>query len=388
MVARASLERSAGPARRLQVASSTAAAKHPRQFWAIDAKRSTANPQIWRRGLQVLVERIVASQGVALYDAVEAGVPTFLVDLIAGATGEPVARVLEVIGVSPTTYRRKDEAGEPLPDAAGHRVMGFLRVMATLRRLLAESGDAEQLAHFDLEGWVAGWMREPLPQLGNKTPAEMLRNPKDSVPSNRCWSGCGVGCRRDGAALARRLRHTELDSGRLERQGRGCPWRPLEPSGRTGDLRSHFGFARGLGDPCSDRSRCRLALESFPGANRCAGRCLGGAGDSAETTGGGLGRHPRGVGVADAGLGLACILSCGAAGGAVGHHLRRGQHPHQPCPRRRCAARRSQGPQVRVRPSSLTAGNFRGHFVASHRDQCPADLFDLEQASRGIASDL
>jgi putative toxin-antitoxin system antitoxin component (TIGR02293 family) len=100
------------------------------------------------------------------------------VDVIAGATGEAVTRVMDVIGVSPTTYRRKDEAREPLPDAAGHRVMGFLRVMATLRRLLEESGDPQQLAAFDLDTWVARWMREPLPELGNKTPAEMLRNPE------------------------------------------------------------------------------------------------------------------------------------------------------------------------------------------------------------------
>jgi len=50
--------------------------------------------------------------------------------------------------------------------------------MATLRRLLQESGDPAQLAEFDLEAWVAQWMREPLPDLGDKTPAEMLRNPE------------------------------------------------------------------------------------------------------------------------------------------------------------------------------------------------------------------
>lgn len=131
-----------------------------------------------RRHFSALVTRVTASPGVTLYDAVEAGVPTAMVDLIAGATGETAAQVMEMIGVSPTTFRRKDEAGEPLPEAAGHRVMGFLRVAATLRRLLDESGDAEQLAHFDLETWLARWMREPLPEFAGKTPAEMLRNPE------------------------------------------------------------------------------------------------------------------------------------------------------------------------------------------------------------------
>ena len=150
----------------------------PKQFWAIDVKRAAAGAQTWRRAFHLLVDRVMSSPGVFLFDAVEAGVPTYMVDLIAGATGEAATRVMDVIGVSQTTYRRKDEANEPLPDAAGHRVMGYLRVMATLRRLLEESGDAEQLAKFDLEAWVAGWMREPLPELGNKAPAEMLRNPE------------------------------------------------------------------------------------------------------------------------------------------------------------------------------------------------------------------
>jgi len=150
----------------------------PKQFWVVDAQRNNPSAQSRRRGLQMLVARVMESPGVVLFDAVESGVPTRMVDLIAGATGEAATRVMDMIGVSQTTFRRKDEAHEPLPDAAGHRVMGFLRVMATLRRLLLESGDREQLATFDLETWLAQWMRERLPELGGKTPAEMLRNPE------------------------------------------------------------------------------------------------------------------------------------------------------------------------------------------------------------------
>ena len=150
------------------------------EFWDLPAKRSrsVANTRDWRRAFQDLILRMNASPGVVLFDAVEAGVPTHLVHAIAGATGESVADVMDLIAVSPTTFRRKEEAGEPLPDVAGHRVMGFLRLVATLRRLLDESGDPQQLEGFDLEAWVAHWMREALPELGGKTPAEMLRNPE------------------------------------------------------------------------------------------------------------------------------------------------------------------------------------------------------------------
>lgn len=104
--------------------------------------------------------------------------PTYMVDLIAVATRQPASLVMDIIGVSPTTFRRKEEANEPLPDVAGHRVMGFLRIAATLRRLLDESGDPQATSTFDLEGWLANWMKQQLPELGGKTPAEMLRNPE------------------------------------------------------------------------------------------------------------------------------------------------------------------------------------------------------------------
>jgi len=132
----------------------------------------------WRPAFDDLVGRVMSSPGVTLFDAVEAGVPTHMVHVIAGATGAAASNVMDMIGVSPTTFRRKEEANEALPDVAGHRVMGFLRVAATLRRLLQESGDPELLKDFDLAVWVAQWMRERSPELGGKTPAEMLRNPE------------------------------------------------------------------------------------------------------------------------------------------------------------------------------------------------------------------
>ena len=101
-----------------------------------------------------------------------------MVDVIAGATGQAASTVMGLIGASPTTFRRKEDICEPLPDVAAHRVMGFLRVAATLRRLLEKSGDPEQLKDFDLNGWLAAWIQEVLPELNGKTPADMLRNPE------------------------------------------------------------------------------------------------------------------------------------------------------------------------------------------------------------------
>lgn len=128
--------------------------------------------------LRALVARVREAPGVQLYDAVEAGVPTDVVKLIAKATGEPVSVIMGLAGVSQTTFVRNEAANRPLPDVAGHRIMAYLRLLATLRRMLDESGDPEQMKTFDLEGWFARWVHEKLPELGNKAPADMLRNPE------------------------------------------------------------------------------------------------------------------------------------------------------------------------------------------------------------------
>lgn len=177
----------------MQRSSSSSASRLVTDFWPSHLRQQVATTKTFRRTFNALIERVANSPGIVLFDAVEAGVPTFLVYLIAGATGQSVATVMEMIGVSATTFRRKDEAKEPLPEVAGHRVMGFLHIAATLRRLLEESGEPTQLKEFDLEAWLVEWMREELSELGGKTAAEMLRNPEGlravEQVLERMWGG-------------------------------------------------------------------------------------------------------------------------------------------------------------------------------------------------------
>lgn len=128
--------------------------------------------------LRALVARVREAPGVQLFDAVEAGVPTGVVKLIAKASGEAISVIMDLAGVSQTTFVRNEAANRPLPDVAGHRIMAYLRLLATLRRMLDESGDPKQMKTFDLESWFARWVHEKLPELGDKTPADMLRNPE------------------------------------------------------------------------------------------------------------------------------------------------------------------------------------------------------------------
>ncbi len=77
-----------------------------RHFWDTTVNRITTDRAVWRRAMQALVQRIMASDEVALFEVLEMGVPTAPIDLIAGATNEPVTRALEVMGVAPTTFKR------------------------------------------------------------------------------------------------------------------------------------------------------------------------------------------------------------------------------------------------------------------------------------------
>ena len=90
-------------------------------FWPAPPRAHKATAGHQRSTFKALVDELIAAPEMDLYDAIEAGVPTYMVDVIAAATGEPVAEVMEFIGVSQTTLRRKIEAKEPLPDVAGHR---------------------------------------------------------------------------------------------------------------------------------------------------------------------------------------------------------------------------------------------------------------------------
>lgn len=62
------------------------------------------------------------------------------------------------------------------------RLDGRARVSAKVRAMLRESGDRPLSRRFDVEAWVDEWMRLQLPELGGKSPAQVLRRPS-GLPS-------------------------------------------------------------------------------------------------------------------------------------------------------------------------------------------------------------
>lgn len=124
-----------------------------------------------------IIERVRGSDPYTLYRVLEGGVPARTVLLLSCALNIPVGRILVLLGLPESTYRRRIAAGEVLPEQAGHRAMALVRWVAKLRSLLAESGEPGQSRNFDTDGWIGKWICEPMHALGGEAPAALLRNP-------------------------------------------------------------------------------------------------------------------------------------------------------------------------------------------------------------------
>jgi uncharacterized protein (DUF2384 family) len=71
-----------------------------------------------------------------------------------------------------STVRRKLTANKPLPLAQSERLLGLQRVIGLVEVMIAESGDDDKT--FDAPGWMARWLDEASPALGNKKPGEFM----------------------------------------------------------------------------------------------------------------------------------------------------------------------------------------------------------------------
>ena len=149
----------------------------PMRFWK-RARRGSMSPVASRAAFSDLVVLFQRSPSLVLHKAIEDGVPTYLVDLIARVMRWQPSRVIEMLGLSPTTLRRKELANQPLPELAGHRMMGLLRIAATLRRMLCQDRELAREPTFDFESWLGDWLLRTHPELGGRTPANLLRNPE------------------------------------------------------------------------------------------------------------------------------------------------------------------------------------------------------------------
>ena len=78
----------------------------------------------------------------------------------------------KVLRFPASTVKRKLERNEMLTPEQSERILGLQRMIGQVQTIVAESGDADKA--FNAAEWVANWLEEPIPALGNQKPGEFM----------------------------------------------------------------------------------------------------------------------------------------------------------------------------------------------------------------------
>ncbi|MFT4099659.1 MAG: DUF2384 domain-containing protein [Burkholderiaceae bacterium] len=102
---------------------------------------------------------------------VKAGLPAGVVVTLATSMGVPRDQLLRWIGIPRATANRKIKAGERLNQDESERVLGLIKLIGQVERIVAESGDP---TGFLSARWTAQWLALPLPALGGRLPGDFM----------------------------------------------------------------------------------------------------------------------------------------------------------------------------------------------------------------------
>lgn len=78
---------------------------------------------------------------------------------------------LKALDLPIATFNRKVKENAKLSPAESERVVGFARLVGQVQAMLEEAGGPSD---FDARAWLARWLTEPLPALGNAKPIEFM----------------------------------------------------------------------------------------------------------------------------------------------------------------------------------------------------------------------
>ena len=128
-----------------------------------DARLSwSSQDQALRLFLSSVVERV---------NVVRDGVPARYVTVLAARMGMPKDRFYRTLGLMRPTIDRKVRASTLLNQDESERVVGLACLVGQAQSLVQDSGDSEE---FNAARWVAAWLEQPLPALGDKQPGEFM----------------------------------------------------------------------------------------------------------------------------------------------------------------------------------------------------------------------
>lgn len=127
--------------------------------------------------LGIAYRSIAASSPSEKSDMVRAGLSTSFVKQMASDLAIDQSVLTDSMGIARSTFTRKAKNHEVLSSGESAVALGLARIIGEIERILAESGDPEQMETFDVAGWVGAWLREPVPALGGRVPLDFMDNP-------------------------------------------------------------------------------------------------------------------------------------------------------------------------------------------------------------------
>jgi putative toxin-antitoxin system antitoxin component (TIGR02293 family) len=117
------------------------------------------------------IGEIAASDAAVRMDLVRHGVPAQAVAALAEALDMSRDELTRALGLPRSTVERKLRDGGHLGQAESERVLGVVRLIGQVRRVVQESGDP---TGFDAPLWAAHWLQTPVPALGGRPPMQFM----------------------------------------------------------------------------------------------------------------------------------------------------------------------------------------------------------------------
>jgi putative toxin-antitoxin system antitoxin component (TIGR02293 family) len=99
------------------------------------------------------------------------GVPAQSIVRTAKVMGVTQERIVTMLAFPKSTTNRKISNRQSLTREQSERMIGLQKLIGQVESIMIESGPDE---HFDAAHWVSQWLEQPLPALGNVSPATYM----------------------------------------------------------------------------------------------------------------------------------------------------------------------------------------------------------------------
>lgn len=107
-------------------------------------------------------------------ELIRAGVGATEMKAFAVDLGIPQDRFFRMFGIAQATVTRKASKQQTMSPEESEKIVGMAKLVGQVQTMLEQSGDPELMKNFDAPKWLARWIEEPIPALGDKRPADYM----------------------------------------------------------------------------------------------------------------------------------------------------------------------------------------------------------------------